>query len=162
MIEYKSVLNKISLVREATQFENVKIASSRNAYDLLKELYENVDIYESFYIILLNRANRTIGYSHLSNGGIDGTVVDVRMIAKYALDTLATGVVLSHNHPSGNKLPSKADINQTKKIKTALSYLDITVVDHLILIPGNEYYSFADEGQLWKRGSAPFFFISKI
>ena len=96
---------------------------------------------------MLNQANKTIGYAKISQGGIAGTVVDVRIIAKYAVESLAVSVILAHNHPSGNLKPSEADLIITKKIKEGLKILDIKVFDHIILSADN-YYSFEDEGNL--------------
>jgi DNA repair protein RadC len=104
-----------------------------------------MEIFESVFILLLNQINDTIGYAKISQGGIAGTVVDVRLIAKYAVDSLATAVILAHNHPTGELKPSDADIKITEKVKNGLQILDIKVLDHVILTK-NGYYSFADEG----------------
>lgn len=93
----------------------------------------------------MNRSNNTIGYAKISQGGVAGTVVDVKIIAKYAIDTLASSVILAHNHPSGNTQPSRADKDITQKIKDSLKLFDISVLDHIILTE-DEYFSFADEG----------------
>ena len=95
----------------------------------------------------LNNSNETTGYFKISQGGITGTVVDIRIIAKYAIENLATGVILAHNHPSGKLMPSEADKQITRKVKDALKMFDIQVMDHLILTE-QSYYSFADEGIL--------------
>jgi DNA repair protein RadC len=94
---------------------------------------------------MLNQANETIAYAKISQGGIAGTIVDVKIIAKYALDCLSPAIILAHNHPSGNPTPSRADINITKKIKEGLKLLDIAVLDHLVLF-NDSYTSMADEG----------------
>lgn len=139
---------KISLVKEKTSYPKVKIEASRQAYSVLIPFFEhNMELFESFYILLLNNSNNTIGYAHISSGGITGTVVDVRMVAKYALESLATGIILAHNHPSGNLKPSEADISLTKKLRAALSLLDINLLDHLIL-SSEGFYSFSSEGLL--------------
>ncbi|CAN5491507.1 DNA repair protein RadC [soil metagenome] len=109
---------------------------------ILADLY-----HEEFWIILLNRANKIIGKKMISSGGMAGTVVDPRIIFREALDQRASGIILCHNHPSGNPKPSEADIQLTKKIKDAGQHLEITVLDHLI-IAGTSFYSFADEGVL--------------
>lgn len=139
---------KISLVKEKTSYPKVKIEASRQAYSVLIPFFEhNMELFESFYILLLNNSNNTIGFAHLSSGGITGTVVDIRMVAKYALESLATGVILAHNHPSGTLKPSQADINLTNKVKAALKTLDINLVDHLIL-SSDGFFSFASDGLL--------------
>ena len=97
--------------------------------------------------MLLNRANNTTGFAKISQGGTAGTVVDIKIIAKYAVDSLSSSVIICHNHPSGNKQPSDADLNITRKIKDALLLLDIKLVDHII-ITENDFFSFADNGNL--------------
>ncbi len=94
---------------------------------------------------MMNQANRTIEYAKISQGGISATVVDPRIICKLAVDSLCSAVILVHNHPSGNVKESEVDRGLTKKLMYALSYLDIRVLDHIILTE-NDYRSFADEG----------------
>ena len=100
---------------------------------------------EVFVVVYLNRANKIIQYEVISEGGMTGTVADPRIILKKALDHRAVSIILCHNHPSGNLLPSKADEQLTTKIKAAAGYLDIQVMDHII-VSEEGYYSFADEG----------------
>ena len=100
---------------------------------------------EVFVVVYLNRANKIIQYEIISEGGMTGTVADPRIILKKALDHRAVSIILCHNHPSGNLFPSKADEQLTAKIKVAASYLDIQVMDHII-VSEEGYYSFADEG----------------
>jgi DNA repair protein RadC len=124
--------------------ERPKITGSRDVYDILKA--DLLDIpHEEFWILLLNRANRVIRKSQISQGGIAGTVADPKIIFKLALDDLASGIILAHNHPSGNLTASQADLDLTKKLKEAGKLLDIQVLDHLI-VAGQKYFSFADEG----------------
>jgi DNA repair protein RadC len=123
-----------------------KITCSRDAYRIL--LSHLADLYyEEFWIIYLNKQNKVIGKEKISAGGIAGTVADIRIIFKSAVDRLATGILLAHNHPSGNLNPSDQDIELTRKLNEAGKVLDIQVVDHLI-ISHSGYYSFADEGKL--------------
>lgn len=119
------------------------IRESRDAYGLLKPLLAHLD-HEEFWVLCLNNANRVITSFQLSKGGITGTLVDVRIILRKALETGAVGLILAHNHPSGNLRPSKADRQITQKISKASATMDIRVLDHLI-VSGAEYYSFADE-----------------
>lgn len=127
-----------------TDFPQVEITSSVDAEKFIRQFYgDDIDVFESFFILLLNRNNHTIGYAKISQGGITGTVVDVRIIAKYAIEALATGVIAAHNHPSGNLKPSDNDIAITKKIKDALNILDIQLYDH-ILLTKEGYFSFGD------------------
>jgi DNA repair protein RadC len=124
--------------------EKSKITSSKDIFDLLKS--ELLDLpHEAFWIVLLNRANRVIKKQQISQGGVAGTVADPKIIFKIALEELASGVILAHNHPSGNLTASQADIDLTKKLKESGKLLEIQVLDHLI-IAGKKYYSFADEG----------------
>ena len=102
---------------------------------------------EEFYIILLNRANKVLGWYKVSEGGMSGTVVDPKLVFSIALKSMASAILLSHNHPSGNLKPSNEDINLTKRLKEAGALLEIPVLDHLILT-SDGYYSFADEGMM--------------
>ena len=103
---------------------------------------------EEFIVMYLNQANRVLGMYRASRGGITGTVADVRIILSVGLKVLATSIILAHNHPSGNLQPSRADQDLTNKIKQAASFMEIKVMDHIIINPSEEYYSFADEGML--------------
>jgi len=134
------------LKKVQTNFPNEKIDCSKNAADFIRNFYsDDIEIFESFFILLLNRANKTIGYAKISQGGITSTVVDVKLIAKYAVESLASSIILAHNHPSGNINPSKADEEITNKSISALKFIDVNVVDHIILT-SESYYSFADNG----------------
>jgi len=103
--------------------------------------------YEVFAVIFLNRANKIKHFEIVSRGGITGTVADPRLILRKAIEEQATSIILSHNHPSGNLQPSKADEEITNKIKQAAAYLDIKVLDHII-VSDDGYFSFADEGMI--------------
>lgn len=121
----------------------VKIQSSSDAYSYFN--YLMVLPHEEFWVIFLDQGNRVIMKSELFKGGVSGTVVDVRLIAKTGIEVLASSVVVAHNHPSGQLKPSQADKVLTKKIKDALCLVDIKLLDHLIL-GYCDYYSFADDG----------------
>ena len=123
-----------------------KIGCSGDVYDYISP-YLKYEELEHFYIIMLNRANRVICHKHISKGGFSGTVVDPKVIMQKALVFGASGIVLVHNHPSQNTNPSDSDIKLTKKLNEAGRLLEIMVMDHLI-IAGDRYYSFADEGTL--------------
>jgi DNA repair protein RadC len=129
--------------------ERPKISSSKDIYGLLKQIWDEnkMEMQEQFKVILLNRGNRVIGVYQASTGGICGTVADPRLILAAAIKSLAVAVVLSHNHPSGNLKPSRADEELTRKIKEAARYHDVQVLDHVI-VTTEGYYSFADEGLL--------------
>ncbi len=120
------------------------IKDSKTAFILFQKELGDLN-YETFCVILLNRANKVLKTVKISDGGITGTVVDQRKVFKLALDNNATSIILGHNHPSGQVTPSQADIDLTKKLKTAGLTLDLPVLDHIIVGDGN-YYSFADEG----------------
>ena len=136
------------LRKNQTDFPIKQITSSRESYEFIKQFYQDdIEIYESFFLLLMNRNNKTIGYAKISQGGITGTVVDVRIIAKYVVDSLATAIILAHNHPSGNTNPSQADIKLTQQVKDAMKLFDVQVLDHIILTAEN-YLSFADGGYL--------------
>lgn len=131
-----------------TEFPSVKITSGKDGADFIRKFYgDDLEVFESFFILLLNRQNKTIGYAKISQGGITGTLVDVKLVAKYCVESLASGVILAHNHPSGNLSPSEADKQITKKTVSALKLLDVSVIDHLILT-ADGFTSFAQEGLL--------------
>jgi DNA repair protein RadC len=131
---------------ESQVMSRKKIASSHDAFVIFQSTMGD-QAYESFWIILLNKANKVIGKCNISEGGVSGTVVDPKKIYKMALDQHASSIILGHNHPSGNIQPSEADQKITKKIKDAGFMLDVAVLDHII-IGDDRYYSFADEGSL--------------
>lgn len=124
--------------------ERPKINGSADIFEVIKA--DLLDIpHEVFWIVLLNRANRVIKKQQISQGGVAGTVADPKIIFKIAVEELASGLILAHNHPSGNLNPSQADLDLTKKLKESGKLLDIQVLDHII-VAGKKYFSFADEG----------------
>ena len=123
------------------------IQSSRDAYNLMLPNWTDIEYCESFYVILLNRKNNVLGVSKISFGGLAGTVVDPKKVFQIALKANSAVVILAHNHPSGNTNPSKSDIDITKKCAQAGKFLDMAVLDHIIVTRGG-YFSFADEGLL--------------
>jgi DNA repair protein RadC len=123
--------------------DEVKITGSADVFNLVFPLLTDLT-YEEFWILLLNRSNKVILKQKISQGGITGTVTDIRLILKMALENLATSLILSHNHPSGNLQPSEADIAITRRLKETASLMDITLLDHII-VAGKNYFSFADE-----------------
>jgi DNA repair protein RadC len=122
-----------------------KVAGSRDIFEFM-QFTADID-FEEFHVIILNRANRIVKEVKISEGGISGTVADPKKIFKMGLDLWASGLILCHNHPSGNPQPSEADIHLTKKLIQAGLLLDMPVIDHVI-IAGNTYFSFADEGMI--------------
>ena len=156
-MEKKIILEALSHVAEVELVykskvkasERPQIVSSKDAYDLLQLLWEEgkMDLVEQFKVLFLNRANKVLCLYNVSSGGITGTVADPRLIYSAALKVNAVALILSHNHPSGALKPSRQDEERTQKIKGAGAFLDIKVLDHLI-ITSEGYYSFADEGLL--------------
>jgi DNA repair protein RadC len=130
--------------KELEVLQKPKITSSHSVYEILKS--DLLDIpHEEFWVLLLNRANRVIKKVRISQGGVSGTVVDPRIIFKLAVEALASGIIVAHNHPSGNLTASQADILLTQKLKEGGKLLEIQVLDHVI-IAGQKYFSFADDG----------------
>ena len=145
---------QVDLVLKEIKKANVeKLNNSKSVADFLRTyaFENNVETYEQFYVVYLDRALHILGLHHVSKGGIVGTVADIKLICETALRLLASSVILSHNHPSGNLTPSQADINLTKNTKEALKTFEIAVVDHLI-ITKDSHYSFADESMLGLAG----------
>ncbi len=139
---------KISYSDKVKKSELTTLQTSRDVYDALKTVYDAdiVDWTESFILLCLNRRNKVIGWYKVSHGGTAGTTVDLKVIFTIVLNCPGTqGIILSHNHPSGNLEPSTADISLTKKIKEFAVLLDMRILDHLIYTTEG-YYSFADEG----------------
>lgn len=130
----------------STVRQKASITCSRDAYDYMKHRLENLN-HEEFWLMTLNRKNAVINTYKISEGGITATVVDQRKLFKLALDDKSTSIVLFHNHPSGNIHPSDSDNQLTKKLKEAGALLDISVIDHLIIVQ-SAFYSYADEGAL--------------
>lgn len=129
-----------------SEFPKTKITASNVASDFIRQFYsDDIEIFESSFILLLNNQNQTLGYAKISQGGITGTLIDVRLVCKYAIESLATGVIIAHNHPSGRLQPSEADRTITKKLKNALTTLDLQLLDHIILTV-DHYYSMGDNG----------------
>ena len=126
--------------------EKIKVTSSKSAYNVIKPKLSDLP-HEEFWVIFLSRNNNVIKTECISKGGVSVTAVDTRLILKPAIENLASGIILAHNHPSGNLKPSQEDIYLTKKVKEAARLLDITVQDHLV-IGDQVYFSFADEGIL--------------
>ena len=140
---------EIKVSYSTTSTPKIKIASVNRAFEVLLSSWDldTIELQEEFKILLLNRANEVLGIYPLSRGGITGTLVDSRLIFAVALKCNATGILLCHNHPSGNLKPSDADITLTRSIKKYADFLDITLIDHLI-ITKNGYFSFSNEGKL--------------
>lgn len=139
----------LELGRRRSQQESpdkFRVVNSASVFKFLHPLIGDLS-HEEFWVLFLNNSNRIVKYEQLSKGGITGTLVDIRLALKYALEVNATALILAHNHPSGTLMPSEADKQLTSKFRNAAQSLDIKLLDHLI-VTEKEYYSFADEGLL--------------
>jgi DNA repair protein RadC len=144
-----SIVAALELGRRRKETETLKrenITSSKDTFDIFRPQFLDLP-HEEFHVLLLNRSNTIIRKEFVSRGGVSGTVVDPKIIFKIAVEYLASSIILCHNHPSGNLKPSDADISLTKKIKEAGTFLEIPILDHLI-ISDMGYFSFADEGMM--------------
>lgn len=137
-------IKKISLKLDKSKYERKQILNSQDVADYVRQFYgTDIELFESSFLLLLDQSNTTIGYAKISQGGICGTIVDIKIICKYVVDSLAQGVILCHNHPSGNLQPSKGDKLMTEKLANALKLLDSRLFDHMI-ITTNGHYSIQD------------------
>lgn len=149
-IDYAKVAEiRLTYLSKVKASERRKITSSQDCYQVLLDCWNRscLEFVEEFKVLLLNRANKVLGIVPISKGGVAGTVADPKLIFVAALKANASSLILAHNHPSGNEKPSQADIQLTQKIKEGGKFLDLPVLDHLI-ITSEGYYSFADEGVL--------------
>jgi DNA repair protein RadC len=130
--------------------QSPKISSSQDAFSIFQSTWDSnyIGVQEQFKVMLLNNSNRVKGILTLSSGGITATVVDIRILYAVVLKSLTTAIILAHNHPSGTLKPSSADKQLTEKARKAGELLDIKLLDHLIISPNSQYFSFADEGLL--------------
>lgn len=139
---------KLSCEKREVNFKAMQITSVEKACEFARQFYhEDISIYESCFMILLDNANNTIGWVKISQGGINSTTIDVRIMAKYALEAMATSIIIVHNHPSGNLVPSIQDENITKKCVETFKLFDCQILDHIILSECS-YYSFKESGKL--------------
>jgi DNA repair protein RadC len=144
-----SIAAALELGNRKSVIENIvaeKMNSSNNAFHLFKSYFAGL-VHEEFHVAFLARNLKPIKVEKLSKGGTSMTIVDVKILTKWALDNLASAVIIAHNHPSGNLLPSTEDDAITEKIKIGLQVFDIALTDHIIICE-NKYYSYRDEGKL--------------
>ena len=147
--KYEKTIKGFRIVSEPTDIPVKKVNTSELAADYARQFYlGDIDVYESMFIILLNRANNATSFAKISQGGVIGTVADIKLIAKYAIEGLACSIILIHNHPSGNVQPSQSDKILTKKLKEGLKLLDVDLIDHVIISKDN-HFSFADNEILY-------------
>ena len=145
----QTTIAEVSLVyrTKVKASERLQIRCSKDAFDIFMENWDQdtIEHSEEFKLMLLTRSNKVLGIASISKGGINGTVTDVRVILQYAIKANASGLIVCHNHPSGNLQPSESDTAITRKIKESAILMDIQLLDHLIINSDN-YYSFADNG----------------
>lgn len=140
------IIKEYSLTYKRKNVDIENLSSSNVVDSIARNIFKDfMNIYECFYVFLLDHQNNIKGFVKISQGGVTGCNVDIRLIAKYAIEALATKVILVHNHPSGTLAPSREDKTITQNVSKALELFDIKVIDHLILTE-NGYYSFSDEG----------------
>lgn len=150
MIDSKNQVAEIQVSYRPTAVNKQTVTDSHDAFTILREFFspDTIALQEQVYALYLNNANQVLGVYGASLGGITGTVCDIRLILSVALRVAATGVIICHNHPSGTLKPSRQDEELTRKLREAAKFMDIKLLDHLILSPDGSYYSFADEGLL--------------
>ena len=140
-----NTIKEIKLSYSMNEVENIKITDSNSAYKILINNWDmdTIELQEEFKVLLLNRANHVLGIYPLSKGGVSGTIVDVKLLLASAIKANASGIIIAHNHPSGNLKPSESDIRLTRKINEAAKLLDLNLLDHIIVTKCS-YYSFTD------------------
>ena len=142
----KSIVEEIKLSYLPTNIQQTPIQSSKVAHSVLSEYFDKdtIALHETFVVMYLNHQNCIKGIHKHSMGGINSTVVDIRLVLSVALKSASSGLILAHNHPSGSLKPSKNDLDLTEKLSAACKIMDIRLHDHLILSPDGHYYSMAD------------------
>ena len=148
MVEYKTVISQFRIISEPINLKRVKLSKSSEVREYTIKLFEcnldDINVVECVYVITVNNANNVTGFMKLSQGSITASIVDLRVLFKFVIDSLSSSFFLVHNHPSGKNYPSDSDIELTKKINEASKILGVNFLDHII-ITEESYYSFADE-----------------
>lgn len=139
---------KISYLPKFNASERPRVTSSKEGFDIMFQYWnkDTIAFQEEFKILLLNHYGRVLGYYHIGTGGMAGVVVDAKLIFRAALKACASSILLFHNHPSGNRKPSPEDLRITERLVEVGKLLDLRVLDHQIITPDHDYFSFADEG----------------
>jgi DNA repair protein RadC len=124
------------------------ITNATDALEVIKLVIDmqRIALQEQFIVIYLNQANKVIGTMNVFSGSVKSTVIDIKLILASGILLMSSGVIVAHNHPSGNLKPSREDLTLTKRLSTALQYMEMTLVDHFIITPDDDYLSFANEG----------------
>jgi DNA repair protein RadC len=140
-------IKKISLKLDKSKYERKQLTSSQMVAEYIRGFYgTDIELFESCFLLLLDQSNTTIGYAKISQGGICGTIVDIKIVCKYVIDSLAQNVILCHNHPSGNLTPSRGDKDLTEKLSKALQLMDSRLLDHIIISKNGHYSIQENEG----------------
>lgn len=148
MVKNKGKILQLGL-RVIKEFdEDVVVTESNSAVNFIKDKFEAIDIYEECFAIYLNNQNKVLGFAQIGKGGVRYTAVDTAIVMKYAVSCLASGIILSHNHPSRSTKPSREDEKLTDNLVQAGKILNIPLLDHII-ITNNSFYSFRDEGRIY-------------
>ncbi|PWI29761.1 DNA repair protein [Flavobacteriaceae bacterium LYZ1037] len=140
-------ISEITVSYSNSNKKKLKVKDSKESYIILLDSWNKntIELQEEFKVLLLNRSNTVLGIYQMSKGGVSGTYVDAKLVFSVALKCNASNIIIAHNHPSSNLTPSEADKKLTQKLNKAGQYLDITLIDHLI-ITKDDFYSFADNG----------------
>jgi DNA repair protein RadC len=138
---------QISYSSKTKSADRIKVSSSQDVVNALRQFWPSYEHVEYSYLVLMNRQNQILGFHQLSKGGTTGTVIDPKVVFQVALKGNANNILLAHNHPSGNTQPSDADKRLTQQVKSGGTFLEIPLLDHIILTQ-ESYLSFADEGYL--------------
>lgn len=144
--EIAAVMELVKRKQQSRIPSKPKIKCSGDAFHYLQPIFRDLN-HEEFYALYLSRSNRVIRAVQISKGGISGTVADGKIIFNYGLESMASGIILAHNHPSGAAEPSASDVQLTESLKKFGSFIDVQILDHII-VAGNNYFSFADQGRL--------------
>lgn len=146
------IISEVSLIyrTKVKASERAQIKCSKDAFEIFMNTWDldTIEYFEEFRLMLLTRSNKVLGIASISKGGISGTVTDIRIILQYAIKANASGLIICHNHPSGNLQPSESDLAITRKVKDSAKLMDIQLLDHLIIIPEGRYFSMADDGTI--------------
>lgn len=142
-------LSEIEVSYRPNKMSMISLHNSESVFRMVLDCWslDTIELQEEMKVVLLNRSNQVLGIYELSKGGIAGTMVDIKLLLGVALKCVASNIIMVHNHPSGNLIPSKADISITDKVKLAARQIDMSLLDHLI-ITKDGYYSFADNNKL--------------
>jgi DNA repair protein RadC len=140
-------ISEISVSYLGSKEKKLKVTNSKDSFEILLDSWDKniIELQEEFKVLLLNRGNQVLGVYSMSKGGVSGTIVDAKLVFSVALKCNASSIIIAHNHPSGSLTPSEADKRLTQKLKKASQYLDIVLLDHII-VTKEDFYSFSDNG----------------